>query len=193
MGDEAVKPSRALAKRRLACENSQFFVYFDDLTHHGHHAQDYLVVAPKQVSADLVTGVAVLPIVDGKFGLLKIYRHAIQSDSWEIPRGFIDAGESDLTAALRELTEETGLSCDRSQIKSLGFVTPDAGVLAARVHVHVALGCTRIQPYSALELGHREFCLFNPAEIEELIVSSDIQDPCTAISYYKYMHNNCFK
>ena len=128
-----------------------------------------------------------LPIVDGKFGLLKIYRHAIQSDSWEIPRGFIDAGESDLTAALRELAEETGLSCDRSQIKSLGFVTPDAGVLAARVHVHVALGCTRIQPYSALELGHREFCLFDSAEMKDLLSRSEIQDPCTLVGYYRYI------
>lgn len=129
-----------------------------------------------------------LPIVDGKFGLLKIYRHAIQSDSWEIPRGFIDEGESDLTAALRELEEETGLSCDRSQIKSLGFVTPDAGVLAARVHVHVALRCIRIQPYSAPELGHREFCLFEVTELKNMIGRSEIQDPCTLIAYCKYMH-----
>lgn len=128
--DEVVKQNWPLTKRRLACANRQFFVYFDDLTHEGQQAQDYLVVAPKQVSGDLVTGVAVLPIVDGKFGLLKIYRHAIQNNSWDIPRGFVEPGESEKVSARRDLGEETGLSCDVSDTQSLGFVAPDAGILA---------------------------------------------------------------
>jgi ADP-ribose pyrophosphatase len=183
-----VKPSRALAKRRLACENSQFFVYFDDLSHQGQQAQDYLVVAPKQVTGDLVTGVAVLPIVDGKFGLLRVYRHAVQNSSWEIPRGFIEPGESEAVSALRELTEETGLSCDINDTHSLGFVTPDAGVLAARVHLYAAQHCLRSESYAPLELGHQEFCLFSRSEINALIARSEIQDPCTLIAYFKYVN-----
>ena len=176
-----------LAKRRLACANSQFSVYFDDLTRDGEpYGQDYLVVAPKQVSGNLVTGVAILPICDGKIGLLKVYRHAIQGDSWEIPRGFIEEGESDLTSALRELEEETGLTCDPDQTKPLGFITPDAGVLAARVHVYVALQCVRIRPYVAKEFGHREFRLFSSVALDEMINRAEIQDPCTLIAHYKF-------
>ena len=79
-----------LVKRRLACENSRFSVYFDEIEGQGQtRSRDYLVVAPKQRAENLVTGVAVLPVCDGKFGLIKVYRHAIQADSWEIPRGFL--------------------------------------------------------------------------------------------------------
>jgi len=176
------------AIRRLACENSRFSVYLDDLTGNGDHcAQDYLVVAPKQVSRNLVTGVAILPVCEGRIGLLKIYRHAVQSDSWEIPRGFIEEGESNLISAARELEEETGLACDHNQIKSLGLITPDAGVLAARVHIFAALNCVRIKPYRPREFGHREFCLFSSRELDELTMRSAVQDPCTLISRYKYL------
>lgn len=187
-GDDAVKPNRALTERRLACENRQFFVYFDDLTYQGQEVHDYLVVAPKQVTGDLVTGVAVLPIIDGKFGLLKIYRHAVQNICWEIPRGFIEPGESEAVSALRELTEETGLVCDVSDIDSLGFVTPDAGVLAARVHLYAARRCRRGERMAPLEFGHQEFCLFSRTEMNGLITRSEIQDPCTLIAYYKYIN-----
>ena len=178
-----------LVKRNLVCENSHFSVFFDELECPGQTSSPaYLVVAPKRSRDNLVTGVAVLPICDGKIGLIKAYRHAIQGDSWEIPRGFIEGGENVLVSALRELEEETGLSCDRSQIKFLGFVTPDAGILAARVQVYVALRCRRIRPYAPSELGHRDFCLFDPAEIEDLISRSVIQDPCTVVSYFRYLN-----
>lgn len=177
----------ALTERRLACENERFSVFLDELTCEGRpYAPDYLVVAPKQVAANLVTGVAVLPICEGRIGLIRVYRHAIQSDSWEIPRGFVEEGEGGLASALRELEEETGLSCDPNEIRSLGFITPDAAVLAARVHVHVALRCVRVRSYTSMELGHREFRLFDNAEVRDMISRSEIQDPCTLIAFYRH-------
>ena len=187
MGREMSPPPPFLVKRKLVCENSRFSVFFDELACQGRpSASDYLVIAPKQVTGNLVTGVAILPVCEGKIGLLKIYRHAIQNNSWEIPRGFIEEGENAQISALRELEEETGLSCDSDEIKFLAFVTPDAGILAARVQVYVALRCTRIRPYASTELGHREFRLFDRADIGDLISRAEIQDPCTAVAYYKY-------
>lgn len=187
--DRKATSAPVLTKRTLACENSRFFVFFDELKSKDQSSvPDYLVVAPKNVGVNLVTGVAVLPICDGKIGLIRAYRHAIQDYSWEIPRGFVEEGESDPASALRELEEETGLSCDSLELRSLGFITPDAGILAARVHVHVALRCIRIRPYTAVELGHREFRLFDSSEIENLISRSEIQDPCTVFAYYRFIN-----
>ena len=45
--------------------------------------------------------------------LLRQYRHAAQQYLWELCAGRIDAGESELTAAKRELLEETGYSARR--------------------------------------------------------------------------------
>ena len=161
----------------------------DDLSRDGEpYAQDYLVVAPKQVSGDLVTGVAILPICDGKVGLIKAYRHAIQGESWEIPRGFIEEGESTPVSALRELEEETGLRCPSHELKSLGFVTPDAGILAARIHLFVARQCVKSSAFLPAELGHQEFQLFDKETVKAMILRSVIQDPCTMISYHHYFH-----
>ncbi len=183
-----------LGKRTLVCENPCFFVYQDELSWRGRvWAGDYLVVAPRQTSKPyegsaprLVTGVAVLPVQESKIGLIKTYRHAIGENSWEVPRGFVGEGETEVESALRELEEESGLTCARDAVYSLGFITPDAGVLAARIHLFVAAECVRKHPFYPRELGHQEFRLFQPAEVNEMVARSEIQDPSTLISYFNY-------
>jgi 8-oxo-dGTP pyrophosphatase MutT (NUDIX family) len=172
--------------RRLACENTKFFVYFDHVIDKaGHEVRDYLVVAPKNVGTNLVTGVAILPIVDGQAGLIRIYRPAVRAYSWEIPHGFVDLAESDISSGLRELLEETGLTVESRFFSSLGYITPDSGVLAARVHLFLAEAChttQQIQP----ELGFREFRCFPILELEEMIKRSEIQDTFTLAAWCKY-------
>jgi 8-oxo-dGTP pyrophosphatase MutT (NUDIX family) len=180
-------PPPVLVKRKLVCENGRFAVFFDELAYQGQtSAPDYLVVAPKQVRENLVTGVAVLPICEDRTGLIKIYRHAIQGESWEIPRGFVEKGETAPVSALRELEEETGLSCDQNQLESLGFVTPDTGILAARIHLFAAKGCVQSSAFVPGEIGHQEFRLFDKKAIKNMISNSMIQDPCTLIGYHTY-------
>ena len=185
--DEQAGSRANLLNRTVACENEKFFVFFDEVgTAVRTDTLNYLVVAPKEVGHNFVTGVAVLPVCDGKIGLLRIYRHAIEGDSWEIPRGFVEKNESPVESAIRELAEETGLSCDPGGMKALGLVTPDAGILAARVQVYAALRCTPSRSYEPAEFGHRQFCLFDSNELRERVLSSEIQDPCTIVAYYRY-------
>jgi 8-oxo-dGTP pyrophosphatase MutT (NUDIX family) len=58
--------------------------------------------------------VAVLPIDDeGRVLLINQYRHPVRMRLWEIPAGLLDVeGEDPLTAAKRELAEETDLVAD---------------------------------------------------------------------------------
>jgi ADP-ribose pyrophosphatase len=184
----AAKPEQPeLTNRKLVCENSQFHIFFDELTLQGRSSiRDYLVVAPKRVAADLVTGVAILPIVDGKIGLIRVYRHPIGQYSWEIPRGFIDQQEASASAAGRELKEETGLDCKSEAFRSLGFITPDGGILAARVQLFAATQCAKGREYAPAEIGHREFRFFNIQQVEEMIFRSEVQDPSTVIAFFMY-------
>src|SRR5262249_11328471 len=93
--DEEMGSRTKLLNRTVACENQKFFVLFDEIgTGGGFDKSNSLLVAPKQVGNNLVTGFAVLPICEGKIGLLRIYRHTIEEDSWEIPRGFVEKDES---------------------------------------------------------------------------------------------------
>lgn len=172
--------------RRLVCENTKFFVYFDHVIDKaGDEVKNYLVVAPKNAGKNLVTGVAILPIVDRQVGLIRIYRPAIRDYSWEIPHGFVDEGETDDSSALRELLEETGLTVESESFSSMGYITPDTGVLAARVHLFLAETGHATQQIQR-ELGLREFCFFPFAEFEEMIKRSEIQDTFTLAAWCKY-------
>lgn len=174
----------AIRNRRLVCENSQFDVYFDHIVDQvGHEVSDYLVVAPKRCVGNLVTGVAILPMLDQQVGLVRIYRPALRDYSWEIPHGFVEEGESEQASAMRELMEETGLQ--GAETVSLGYITPDSGIIAARVHVYVALSGSSTARQSG-EMGLREFRLFPIAEFERMIRDSEIQDSFTLAAWCRF-------
>jgi 8-oxo-dGTP pyrophosphatase MutT (NUDIX family) len=46
--------------------------------------------------------------------------HVTGTRSWDIPKGLLDPGEDTLTAAMRELDEEAGLSFDAPRFQELG-------------------------------------------------------------------------
>ncbi len=173
-----------VVNRRLICENQKFHVYFDHIVDHaGYEVPNYLVIAPKLQTGNLVTGVGILPIINGQVGLIRIYRPALRDYSWEIPHGFVDDGEMDYAAAIRELMEETGLTVN--EISSLGFMTPDSGVLAGRVHLYLAEQCVQTG-HKEGELGIRAFTFFSIAEFECMLQLSEIQDSFTLAAWCRY-------
>jgi 8-oxo-dGTP pyrophosphatase MutT (NUDIX family) len=174
-----------LEERRLVFENERFRAYSDTLSYGKGVACNYLTIAPK-VNVAKVTGVAVLPIVEDKVGLLRIYRHPVGGFSWEIPRGFVDK-DGVKKSALRELWEETGLICKASSLKPLATVTPDSGVLAAKVQLFVALNCQRSVGFKPRELGHKSFRLFDFKEVSRMIKQGEIEDSYTIIAYYTWV------
>src|SRR3990167_6440990 len=102
MSRDKEKDAYRLRQRRLACVNIRFEIFLDDVENpNGEIVQNYLVVAPKIRTGDLITGVSVLPVMDGKLGLLRIYRHAIQRQLWEVPRGFVDPRSEEHTSELQ--------------------------------------------------------------------------------------------
>lgn len=173
-----------LLEKRLACENSKFLVYFQHVVDSaGYEVKDYLVVQPKQQLENLVTGVAILPLLNNKVGLIKIFRPAINDYSWEIPHGFIEDVEQVETSAMRELKEETGLVA--SNIIPLGYITPDSGVLSARVQLFAAIDCV---PTSIVEreIGLKDFQFFDHDVFENMINASLVQDTFTIAAWCKY-------
>jgi ADP-ribose pyrophosphatase len=89
--------------------------------------------------------VAAVVAVDGD-GLVLVRQHRVPVDTslLELPAGFIDAGESPLAAARRELAEETGLrGGDWSELTT--FYT-SAGFTDERVHLFLA---TALEPGDA--------------------------------------------
>ncbi len=178
-----------LNNRKTVCENSVFKINFDHLKD-GELSlvQDYLVVEPKQKNRDGITGVAILPKYKDKYGLIHIYRHPIGEYGWEVPRGFIDKDETAKDAAIRELMEETGLTCDKDMIKALGTIAPEPGVISAKVNLYIANIANDQRLQNEDELGHVKFEWFTFEQIEKIIHDGLIYDATTLLTCIKSGH-----
>lgn len=86
--------------------------------------------------------VVVLAVADGARGpsvlLERQYRHAASDFLWELPAGRVDRGENTLTAARRELVEETGYSARRWKRALVFYSSP--GFLDETMTVYLARG-----------------------------------------------------
>lgn len=180
-------PDIKLHRRRLVAENPRFELFFDHIEQaDGQQVENFLVVAPRVKTERLVTGVSVFPIWQSKVALVRVYRHPLRAYCWELPRGFIDEGEPPETSARRELEEETGLICRAEDLQSLGLYAPEAGTMAARVHLFAAHHCERKTGFIAEEFGHRELRFFELSEIGAMIQQGEIEDPGIMIAYCRY-------
>jgi len=177
----------SLKNRRLAAENSKWRVYLDHIADAGgNEVADYLVIAGHHPAPGDVTGVAVLPVLDGNFLLLRSYRHGLGRDIWEIPRGFIDSQETPATAALRELGEETNLRCAQEDMVALGHYAPEPATMAARGALFAATRCAGTPKKATDEIGLDGLHVFTPEAMAKLIASGEIEDAGTLIAYYRY-------
>lgn len=82
---------------------------------------------------------AIVPMTDtGNVLMIKQYRHAVGGYIWEIPAGTLDPGETPLTCAKRELTEEAGVAA--TDWHRLGEIVPVPGYADERIHLFLAGG-----------------------------------------------------
>lgn len=111
-----------LLKQRIRLESSA-----EDL-----EGDFYILDAPEWIN--------VMPLTaDEEIILVEQYRHGTQEPTLEIPGGMVDAGESSLEGAKRELLEETGYRSDTW--KGLGKVSSNPSMLNNYTHMYIAQDC----------------------------------------------------
>jgi len=166
--------------RRLIASNSRFNVYFHAFHDGSQFIEDYLIIEPKAAVHDFISGVAVLPEADGRFGLIRTFRRPMCLWVWELPRGFVETGESVEESAARELFEETGLKCSVNSLVPLGFISPEAGLVSARIALFLARALTvdpaLVATQQSADLAELRF--FTLEEIGVMIKEGVIEDPC---------------
>lgn len=132
--------------------------------------------------------VVVLPVLpDRRILMIQQYRHAARQYLWELVAGRIDAGETPVQAAERELIEETGYRAKRFRIFLDVFPTP--GFLEERMFLLLAEGLTpgKARPEDDEKIISRAY---NHKQLEEMIRTGKLRDAksIAGILYYlRYM------
>ena len=89
--------------------------------------------------------VAVVPVDGDEVVLVRQYRPAVEAEVLEIPAGLRDvAGEAPEVAAVREMEEEIGFTCDSAA--PLGAVHNSIGFSDELVHLFLATGLRAVPP-----------------------------------------------
>ena len=118
------------------------------------------------------SSVAVLPLIDDRAVVIRIFRHGLRQWMLEFPRGGVEPGETDEEAARREIHEEIGGNV--LELIDTGEFTPGGSILAIRARLYVA----RIDQIRALDQAEsiHEATAVTVSELEEMMRSGRIID-----------------
>ena len=127
-------------------------------------------------------GSAVILAVDEKKRILlvKQYRLPAGKSLWELPAGKIDAGETALQAAKRELREETGYAAKTWTKLASYWASP--GFLQEKMTIYLATDL-KAGTATPMEDERIEARWFGSKEIDELIRTVKLDDGKTLIGY----------
>lgn len=142
-----------------------------------------MIAYERIVSAVQSGAVVVIPIFQGKFVLLKQFRHAIRNIQYAFPRGFGEPNISSQENAYLEIKEEIG--SDLLSIKYLGDVIADSGLSGNQVSVYAG---EITEPKSKnFDEGIREIVYLSNDELNSWIRKKRISDGFTLSAYCLYM------
>lgn len=116
---------------------------------------------------DYVAVVARTP--DGRIPIVRQYRPALETFTWELPAGMLDKGEQPVDCCRRELLEETGFPA--LKVHALGSYAPCTARLSNQIHTFFVETAPPTSP-SGIEAGI-ELKLVSTNELATLILSKE--------------------
>jgi ADP-ribose pyrophosphatase len=120
---------------------------------------------------------------DGAILLTRLYRYPADWLGWELPCGGIDPGEDPLSAAKRELKEETGYVA--GQWRQVGGpLYPNPARQTNRVYTFVATDLTKAGPQSLDITEDIEFEFVSPVELMNRMAKGDFRHALHVACYF---------
>lgn len=128
-------------------------------------------------------GVVIVPIIDEKLVLLRLFRHPTRSWEYEFPRGFAEAGQTDEENARRETHEELGIT--DFELKPIGTCCPNTGILVTCAEVFVARLNERpvVGTEDGIEEAIANIILVTEAEFRAMVAEGKIRCGFTLSAY----------
>lgn len=119
--------------------------------------------------------VVAIPIYNGKFVILKQFRHALRDFQYEFPRGFAEAGIPSEENVKKELNEELGAKVIESEF--IGTIIADSGLSGNKVSVYKCI-VENIELKYHYE-GIEEVILLSEQELKQWVKEEKITDGFT--------------
>jgi len=128
-------------------------------------------------------GVTVIPVDDdGNVYCVRQFRYPISEHLLEMPAGKLEYGEDPMHCAVRELSEETGITA--SEYIDLGKIYPSPGFCKEILYIYMARGLS----FGTSHPDHNEFLDVEKIHIDELlklVMDNEITDAKTVIAILK--------
>ncbi len=140
------------------------------------HTPVYDVIQQHEIAANGIEGdyialeapdwVTVIPEYRGKFVMVRQWRHSAEQLTVEFPGGVADRGEDPMSAAARELLEETGFKA--GSMIHLGTCNPNPALNKNNIHVFLA---GELEPTGTQDLDDDELLTCRLIPIGDVIAS----------------------
>lgn len=117
---------------------------------------------------------------DGKVVTELQYRHGIRARTMMFPSGYIEPGEDALSAAKRELLEETGFTAPEWSF--LGSFIVDSNRCCGKAHFFTAKGARKEREPSLDETEDIEVILLAPEEVQNALEEGKILSMASALA-----------
>lgn len=121
---------------------------------------------------------------EGKFVLVRQYRHGIKETRYEICAGVCETGEEPLLSAQRELYEETGYG--NGNWTKLMTVSANASTMTNITHCYLATEVERISTQHLEETEDLTVHLLSEEEIKALLLNDEVKQSLMAAPLWKY-------
>jgi len=136
--------------------------------------------------------ICVLPFDNRFFWLVGQYRLTAKSYMWEFVQGGVEKKETLLSAAKRELVEETGFKAKKWT--KLGVFHLAQGISDQKGHIYLAEGLEKIQQQIGEEEGEiLQLKRVTRAELDKIIKAGEIFDASSLLCYYLFKDNKNYK